>query len=81
MDRNVVGSPKKVAVMVALRKESVDRNVGQWLQLRDVIVALRKESVDRNTINKSSIRHRSEVALRKESVDRNKGLIHVVDSS
>ena len=57
------------------------------------VVALRKESVDRNTINKSSIRHRSEslsarrawieisallaidtksrVALRKESVDRN----------
>ena len=28
MDRNVIGSPKKVSVIVvALRKESVDRNV------------------------------------------------------
>ena len=57
--------------MVALRKESVDRN--------DVIrpaidvflaVALRKESVDRNLSFRNSTR-RLVVALRKESVDRN----------
>ena len=34
---------------VALRKESVDRNMGERSQLyQTVIVALRKESVDRN---------------------------------
>ena len=34
--------------MVALRKESVDRNVFLTLTVRNVPVALRKESVDRN---------------------------------
>ena len=33
---------------VALRKESVDRNVFLTLTVRNVPVALRKESVDRN---------------------------------
>ena len=34
--------------MVALRKESVDRNTKLYKALRHVRVALRKESVDRN---------------------------------
>ena len=33
---------------VALRKESVDRNLLMWYQCNTVVVALRKESVDRN---------------------------------
>ena len=57
--------------IVALRKESVDRNVF-WTALSRPLkrVALRKESVDRNP---NSIRRclMSVVALRKESVDRN----------
>ena len=35
-------------VLVALRKESVDRNVFLTLTVPNVSVALRKESVDRN---------------------------------
>ena len=57
--------------MVALRKESVDRNF-HAVQIVIIVmhVALRKESVDRN---KGSIILflLSVVALRKESVDRN----------
>ena len=34
--------------IVALRKESVDRNLLMWYQCYTVVVALRKESVDRN---------------------------------
>ena len=34
--------------LVALRKESVDRNVFLTLTVRNIPVALRKESVDRN---------------------------------
>ena len=57
---------------VALRKESVDRNVQV-----DVIgpaidvVALRKESVDRNPVRVDATCIAGLVALRKESVDRN----------
>ena len=39
-------------VMVALRKESVDRNVEDYLDAGTLDVALRKESVDRNDYNK-----------------------------
>ena len=61
-----------LAGVVALRKESVDRNcsgaradsVSKW-------VALRKESVDRNTQRRDFKRLGLLVALRKESVDRN----------
>ena len=42
----VVVCPKLAAV--ALRKESVDRNVIEILQRTEQAVALRKESVDRN---------------------------------
>ena len=57
--------------VVALRKESVDRNIkgNPYLQIGRQ-VALRKESVDRNL--SGSIKFCNvNVALRKESVDRN----------
>ena len=56
---------------VALRKESVDRNVDLDADsLTDDVVALRKESVDRNFVAlKGQVKPC--VALRKESVDRN----------
>ena len=38
---------------VALRKESVDRNSKNLLNLSIIVVALRKESVDRNCISVS----------------------------
>ena len=57
--------------IVALRKESVDRNMlMRRTQTAIDLVALRKESVDRNQRGKS-IGVPSMVALRKESVDRN----------
>ncbi len=55
---------------VALRKESVDRNVAVALAVSGLRVALRKESVDRNPMTLRAILVFS-VALRKESVDRN----------
>ena len=58
--------------IVALRKESVDRNRRKVLGFpcKQFRVALRKESVDRN--NSYPIKYLSSgVALRKESVDRN----------
>ena len=58
------------AYQVALRKESVDRNMLSLLFPVGVGVALRKESVDRNSIALASLRAYT-VALRKESVDRN----------
>ena len=56
---------------VALRKESVDRNIfaGKAPYMENA-VALRKESVDRNK-RLFGIHEEKEVALRKESVDRN----------
>ena len=61
-----------ILTAVALRKESVDRNLyyGDDLTFADG-VALRKESVDRNACLSciDSVSH--QVALRKESVDRN----------
>ena len=56
---------------VALRKESVDRNLrGCSFRPSPQVVALRKESVDRNAkvLKKET---GPSVALRKESVDRN----------
>ena len=55
---------------VALRKESVDRNLVAVGSLITLGVALRKESVDRNYNNRCQGK-RKKVALRKESVDRN----------
>ena len=57
--------------MVALRKESVDRNSTRSANFKACItVALRKESVDRNIAVLPAI-NLNMVALRKESVDRN----------
>ena len=55
---------------VALRKESVDRNLCPLLMFCPFRVALRKESVDRN-LELSPWGAGGAVALRKESVDRN----------
>ena len=55
---------------VALRKESVDRNMSEDVSYSIIVVALRKESVDRNSKRLcNALKHL--VALRKESVDRN----------
>ena len=55
---------------VALRKESVDRNINAHIVRMPFGVALRKESVDRNPIAAFLLMW-WQVALRKESVDRN----------
>ena len=58
-------------LIVALRKESVDRNINcnsNFAQKKHV--ALRKESVDRN-FRGWTLNINGPVALRKESVDRN----------
>ena len=68
----------RVAGLVALRKESVDRNQRIKKQLIAYrVVALRKESVDRNRIGGDRQMAVYKVALRKESVDRN-GFMHLV---
>ena len=67
---------------VALRKESVDRNVN--LRVVDgskSSVALRKESVDRNLLAIRAALARPCVALRKESVDRNTTIITICIAS
>ena len=56
---------------VALRKESVDRNINDKDASKNKVVALRKESVDRNAGFAAAIGLLHLVALRKESVDRN----------
>ena len=68
-----------MTAIVALRKESVDRNSRMWDKTILPVVALRKESVDRNHADLRFIEifcNRCNgdpacVALRKESVDRN----------
>ena len=58
-------------LLVALRKESVDRNLNMWSRIQIFLVALRKESVDRN-VPAGRYALLVNVALRKESVDRNR---------
>ena len=61
--------------VVALRKESVDRNWKKYGVAQAVPkVALRKESVDRNYVISKLTPSSRLVALRKESVDRNRVL-------
>ena len=56
MDRNDVRDAASTRPGVALRKESVDRNVILLVVLLSSIsVALRKESVDRNSLGMSTI--------------------------
>ena len=57
--------------VVALRKESVDRNFCPFGGTNYDVVALRKESVDRNIRLYAGQDGGAIVALRKESVDRN----------
>ena len=58
-------------MLVALRKESVDRNlINRFKLVVRLHVALRKESVDRNA-KQQGVENYEIVALRKESVDRN----------
>ena len=64
-------------LLVALRKESVDRNCYVIDAFEFLCVALRKESVDRNTAIQFR-RNIGVVALRKESVDRNNGNVCAV---
>ena len=59
------------SVEVALRKESVDRNLLNARCRSSKTVALRKESVDRNLYKIINRLFSIIVALRKESVDRN----------
>ena len=72
MDRNdAVGANNHKRRLVALRKESVDRNWAYNIVSASIrVVALRKESVDRNLCYHYSFKL-FKVALRKESVDRN----------
>ena len=72
MDRNLDGFGAVITPqLVALRKESVDRNRRRMPFCRLNTVALRKESVDRNTNLCVQHGESATVALRKESVDRN----------
>ena len=49
MDRNLISAiTSEYDKMVALRKESVDRNTHHFMLKIGTLVALRKESVDRN---------------------------------
>ena len=50
MDRNTAVYGNWICHIVALRKESVDRNVLDAIREHKGSVALRKESVDRNII-------------------------------
>ena len=45
-----------IASVVALRKESVDRNINEEVSYNIISVALRKESVDRNSTALASMR-------------------------
>ena len=71
MDRNVSMKIDMGNNTVALRKESVDRNMICPPRGTVSRVALRKESVDRNLIRTLALGGWGRVALRKESVDRN----------
>ena len=59
MDRNTNIMESSRAANVALRKESVDRNLAWHCISEDVSVALRKESVDRN--------HAEDISTRREA--------------
>ena len=79
MDRNFGFRLRLCDSPVALRKESVDRNVFSDNAGHDFRrVALRKESVDRNMTCPPRGTVSRNVALRKESVDRNIDILHDV---
>ena len=66
MDRNRLMKERTINWHVALRKESVDRNIKNLPEVSQPSVALRKESVDRNTgrLSKTSTAPRSLSARR-----------------
>ena len=66
MDRNDI-STKREARIIALRKESVDRNLPIWTLTHAQDIVARKESVDRK-LKIGLMLAFSRVALRKESV-------------
>ena len=78
MDRNFFDVSLNYKEVVALRKESVDRNAddAHFVTVCDC-VALRKESVDRNKYV-VQCRKTLGVALRKESVDRNFDAMQII---
>ena len=55
MDRNKLVGVVAHSCVVALRKESVDRNSADFVEIDDFKVALRKESVDRNFCQNSPV--------------------------
>ena len=58
MDRNAKRLKTPCVKLVALRKESVDRNTHRTVNIQSpATVALRKESVDRNVKRISGVRH------------------------
>ena len=61
-----------VGVLVALRKESVDRNSTELANIRACILSLSARRAWIEISRAANCQHRSHVALRKESVDRNK---------
>ena len=74
-------NPTTKTPTVALRKESVDRNMRYINRHLHKHVALRKESVDRNDVIRPAIDVFLAVALRKESVDRNNGRLRAVQNT
>ena len=82
MDRNVfLTLTVRNVPIVALRKESVDRNIKNKSSFQHRAVALRKESVDRNSTYVTRLPRAQVVALRKESVDRNVSYSIIVNPS
>ena len=71
MDRNNIGIATIDGIIVALRKESVDRNNRRLRAVHDAkIVALRKESVDRNYhVCQSSRRGRLSLSARRAWIE------------
>ncbi len=74
----ITAMTSQISVTVALRKESVDRNVIFLKFCSASLVALRKESVDRNYRRFRTVQNSQIVALRKESVDRNFNAMQIV---
>ena len=72
MDRNGQLLPQSFLSYVALRKESVDRNIKEDVSynIKETSLSARRAWIE--IIKKGRARRPGQVALRKESVDRNK---------
>ena len=71
MDRNPINVMSASAVQVALRKESVDRNINNQNTIRRNIVSLSARRAWIEIGKSTTLTRIAWVALRKESVDRN----------